>query len=102
MTIRASASNVIDDFVTYDPSRLLDELIEKLCLQSDSELARTIDVAPTVISKIRHRLIPVGPIMLIRMHEVSELTIGELRLLMGDRRQKMRHNGQALKPQNVE
>ncbi|AMO94019.1 hypothetical protein CFter6_1307 [Collimonas fungivorans] len=36
--------------------------------------------------------------MLIRMHEVSGLSIGELRALMGDRRQKFRISDKHFKP----
>jgi hypothetical protein len=43
-----------------------------------------------VISKIRHRTLPVGASLLIRMHEVTDLSIRELRELMGDRRKRMR------------
>lgn len=75
---------------TYDPNRLLDALIEKLNLKNDAALSRALEVAPPVISKIRHRRLPVGASLLIRMHEVSDLSIRELRDLMGDRRSKYR------------
>lgn len=74
----------------YDPDRLLDALIDHLKLKNDAALSRALEVAPPVISKIRHRRLPVGAALLIRMHEVSELTIRDLRYLLGDRRQKFR------------
>ena len=52
----------------YDPNRLLDTLIEKLRLKNDAALSRALEVAPPVISKIRHRRLPVGASLLIRMH----------------------------------
>ena len=70
----------------YDPNRLLDTLIQHLNLKNDAALSRALEVAPPVISKIRHHRLPVGASLLIRMHEVSELSIKELRRLMGDRR----------------
>ncbi|WP_256081082.1 hypothetical protein [Massilia sp. YIM B04103] len=76
--------------IQYNPDRLLDTLIERLRLKNDAALARALEVAPPVISKIRHRRLPVGASLLIRMHEVSELTIRDLRYLLGDRRQKFR------------
>ncbi|MBB3121767.1 hypothetical protein [Pseudoduganella violacea] len=76
--------------VEYNPDRLLDTLIERLGLKNDAALSRALEVAPPVISKIRHRRLPVGAALLIRMHEVSELTIRDLRYLMGDRRKKYR------------
>ena len=74
----------------YNPDRLLDALIEHLQLKNDAALSRALEVAPPIISKIRHRRLPVGAALLIRMHEVSELAISDLRYLMGDRRRKFR------------
>ena len=82
----------------YDPNRLLDTLIEKLRLKNDAALSRSLEVAPPVISKIRHRRLPVGASLLIRMHEVSELSIRDLRELMGDRRTKFRISDKQFKP----
>ena len=52
----------------------------------DAALARALEIAPPAISKIRHCRMPAGASLLIRMHEVSGLTIWNLRYLMGDRR----------------
>ncbi|WP_211460506.1 hypothetical protein [Collimonas silvisoli] len=81
-------SNKLDDQVTYDPNRLLDALIEKMHLKYDVALSRLLEVDPPVISAIRHRRLPIGPTLLISMHEASGLTIAELRSLMGDHRKK--------------
>lgn len=74
----------------YNPNHLLDTLIRYLNLKNDAALSRVLEVAPPVISKIRHNRLPVGASLLIRMHEVSDLSIKELRRLMGDRRSKFR------------
>ena len=84
--------------IQYNPDNLLDALIEKLQLKNDAALSRVLEVAPPVISKIRHRRLPVGASMLIRMHEVSDLNISELRALMGDRRGKFRISDAQFKP----
>lgn len=76
--------------LNYDPSNLLDNLIEKLDLKNDAALSRTLEVAPPVISKVRNRKLPVGASLLVKMHEVSGMSIRELRNLMGDRRDKFR------------
>src|SRR3954471_21611622 len=91
-------SNRLADQVAYDPNNLLDALIEKLSLKNDAALSRALEVAPPVISKIRHRRLPVGASLLIRMHEVSDLSIKDLRILMGDRRDKFRISSQQFKP----
>jgi hypothetical protein len=92
-----------DDFqqeneLNYDPERLLDHLIGKLRLKNDAALSRALEVAPPVISKIRTGKLPVGASMLIRMHEVSELSIRDLRFLLGDRRNKFRMSEKHFKP----
>lgn len=82
----------------YDPNNLLESLIEKLNLKNDAALSRALEVAPPLISKIRHRRLPVGASLLIRMHEVSDLSIRDLRHLMGDRRNKFRISDKQFKP----
>jgi hypothetical protein len=89
------------DQVAYDPNNLLDALIEKLNLKNDAALSRALEVAPPVISKIRHRRLPVGASLLIRMHEVSDLSIKDLRILMGDRRDKFRISDKQFKPKDT-
>lgn len=74
----------------YDPNKLLDSVIQKLNLKNDASLSRLLEVAPPVISKIRHNRLPVGASLLVRMHEVTGLTIRELREILGDNRQKYR------------
>lgn len=75
---------------TYNPNHLLDILLGKMQLKNDAALARILEVQPPVISKIRHHKLPVGASLLIRMHEVTGLSIRDLRDLMGDRRTKYR------------
>ncbi|MCD6026416.1 MAG: hypothetical protein K0R08_935 [Solimicrobium sp.] len=88
------------DEIDYDPNNLLDMLIKQLHLKNDAALSRALEVAPPVISKIRHRRLPVGASLLIRMHEISDLSIKELRALMGDRRTKFRISDKQFKPQD--
>jgi hypothetical protein len=87
---------------SYNPNHLLDVLIERLKLKNDAALSRALEVAPPVISKIRHRRLPVGASLLIRMHEVSSLSVRELRDLMGDRRTKYRLSDAQGKPKPAE
>lgn len=74
----------------YNPNQLLDTLIGKLSLKNDAQLSRALEVAPPVISKVRHHRLPVGASLLIRMHELSGIDIRELRELMGDTANKFR------------
>lgn len=86
----------------YDPDNLLGSLISKMNLKNDAALSRALEVAPPVISKIRHRRLPVGASLLIRMHEVTDLSIQELRALMGDRRGKFRISDKQFKPKQAQ
>jgi plasmid maintenance system antidote protein VapI len=74
----------------YNPGNLLDSMISHLQLRTDADLSRALQVAPPMISKMRHSRLPVGGAVLIRMHEVSGLSLGTLRDMMGDRRRKFR------------
>lgn len=72
----------IPDGAEYDPNRVLDAIINKLKLKNDAALSRLLEVAPPVISKIRHNTLPIGATLLLRMHEVSDYSLRELRSLM--------------------
>jgi hypothetical protein len=91
-------SDLLLNHPEYNPNHLLDSLIERMGLKNDAALSRTLEVAPPVISKIRHRKLPIGASLLIRMHEVSDLSIKDLRLMMGDRREKFRISPEQFKP----
>lgn len=74
----------------FNPHALLDALMKELSLKNDAALSCALEVAPPVISKIRHGRLPVGATILISMHELTGKSIAELRALMGDRRAKFR------------
>jgi hypothetical protein len=84
--------------ITYNPDHLLDTLIKQFVLKNDAGLCRVLEISPPLISKIRHRRMQITASLLIRMHEVSGLSIAELRSLMGDRRKKWRISDQQFKP----
>lgn len=65
-----------------DANPLLDTIIDNLGLKNDAALSRILEVAPPVISKIRHRKLHIGASMLIRMHEETNLSIRELKNLL--------------------
>jgi hypothetical protein len=78
----------------YDPNRLFDYLLAALRLKNDAALARLLEIEPPTISKIRHRKLRIGAGLLLRLHDVSNLGIRELRDLMGDRRDRFRRTEQ--------
>ena len=82
-------SKLTTDPSAYNPNYLLDELIAKLELKNDAALARVLEVAPPVISKIRHQTLPIGATILIRMHEVSDFSIRELKEMLSHQPQAL-------------
>ena len=90
--------NTTEDASSYDPDSLLDAIIKQLHLKNDAALSRALEVAPPVISKIRHRRLPIGASLLLRMNEVTDISIKDLRALMGDRRAKFRISSLSFKP----
>jgi len=74
-------SKTILDNPTYDANPLLDFLIAELHLKNDAALSHRLQIAPTVISKLRHRILMIGPSMMIRIHDEVGISIGEIRNL---------------------
>ena len=75
-TTATSPYRSLDD--AHGNNELLDMLLAK-GPKNDAALARALEVAPPVISKIRHGRLPIGASLLIRMHEVFDVSIGELK-----------------------
>lgn len=74
----------------YDPNQLLDALLARLNLKNDAALSRALDVARPVLASIRQRSLGIGAWLLVRMAEISDLSIADLRRLMGDQRARLR------------
>lgn len=68
---------------TYNPNGLLDHLIAGMSLKNDAALARAFNLAPPVISKIRHERLPVGPSFLIKCHEIAGMEFPHIRSFVG-------------------
>lgn len=62
---------------------MLDSLIATMQLKNDAALARRLEVAPPVVSKLRHGTLPVGASILISAHEESGISIADLKALAG-------------------
>ena len=62
---------------------LLEAVSNKLGVVSDAALARVLQLAPPVISKLRHGKLSVGPALLINCHEETGISIKDLKHLAG-------------------
>lgn len=63
------------------PNVLLDTIIERYGVRNDAELSRMLEVQPPVLSKIRHHRLPVGAVLMIRLHETFGMPIGDIKAL---------------------
>lgn len=73
----------------HDPAsqtqhRLLDAVAQQLGAKNDAALSRLLGVAPPQLSKIRRGRLPVGATMLLRLHEITDMSIRDLRALLND------------------
>ena len=58
---------------------LLDAAIARNQLKSDAALSRLLEVAPPVLSKVRHAKLPVGDALIVRVQEFAGMTLPESR-----------------------
>jgi hypothetical protein len=65
-----------------DPNAFLDFLQARLQLKNDAQLSRTMGVPPPVLSKFRHFRVPVGASFLIQAHDITGLTLNDLRSIL--------------------
>jgi transcriptional regulator with XRE-family HTH domain len=62
--------------------KLLDHLIDKHQLKNDAALAKMLDTTPGYISKIRNGLMKPGATMIIEVHEVTKMSIKDIKALL--------------------
>lgn len=62
---------------------LFDAIIRIEGLKNDAALARLLDLAPPVVSKIRHGRLAVGPALILKVHEELGMPVREIRDLIG-------------------
>jgi hypothetical protein len=74
----------------YDPNRLLNMVMQKIGVASDEALTARLRVSSAIIRSLRAGTLPVGASLLIWMSEISDMTVVELRRVLGDRRAKFR------------
>ncbi len=71
---------------SYSPDHFLNRLLRKMNLKNDAALARTLEVTPAIVSRIRNKKAPISANLLLMIHDVSDIAIPELRRMMGDSR----------------
>ncbi|MBC3906245.1 hypothetical protein H8L47_01555 [Undibacterium sp. NL8W] len=66
-------------------NNLLDHAIKSAGLKNDAGLARMLEVAPPVISKIRHKHLPVGATLAVAITEETDLSIADIAAILAGR-----------------
>lgn len=67
----------------YDPIGLIDFLVDELNLKNDAALCRLLGLNPPVISKIRNRVLPITGDTLVRMQDLTNISVDTLREVAG-------------------
>jgi hypothetical protein len=83
----------------YNPGNLLDTLQRLYNVRNDLQFAIKLDLQPPFLCKLRNRRIDAPATLLIYLNEETNLSIRELRALMGDYR---RHCGPSASHPTVE
>jgi len=87
---------------SYDSNHLLDSILDKLQLPDDAALCEALDVDESVISDLRHLRREVDAALLIRMHELTDISIVGLRNILGDRRRRARFAAEENRPRHTD
>lgn len=77
-------------FKDYSPIYFFDELKKRLSLTTDASVCRAFNIPPPIVSKIRHGKSGVSPKILLKVHEMTNIPIFELRGMMQDKRRYFR------------
>lgn len=63
-------------------NRLLDRVMASQNLKNDAALSRALGVAPPVVSKLRNGVLPVGPSLVLKIHERFGMAVKEIRAVL--------------------
>lgn len=80
MRVRNLRRKIID-YPGYDPAPLFARVFEVTGCKNANQLSKIIDVSPPVLSRVIRSRFVLSAEMLIRIHEVSGISIGELKSL---------------------
>lgn len=67
----------------FDPNKAVDWMLKKLECKNDAALCRKLEIQPPVISKIRHKKLPIGDSLLIRLHEETGIGTKQIKAEIG-------------------
>lgn len=77
-TERSDMANCIEKI-----NKFLDDLRDEFDIQSDRQLSRLINTAPSNICRVRSGNLPFGPAYILAIHEVFDIPVKEIRERIG-------------------
>jgi hypothetical protein len=69
----------------YDPKALIAHVKKALGIKKDSDLVKLVGFNASVISKVRHKRKLLSAELLLAFHDLTGLSVQEMRWVMGDR-----------------
>lgn len=67
----------------YNPNKLFDYICNTYNLKNDAALAKFLNTAPPVISKIRYRKFGISDSLILMLHETTNLPTREIKAILG-------------------
>jgi uncharacterized radical SAM superfamily Fe-S cluster-containing enzyme len=61
------------------PNKLLDHVLDITKIKNDAKLSRALDIAPPVLSRVRHGTMKVGASLILKIHELTGMPIKEIK-----------------------
>lgn len=68
---------------TTGGATLLDHILRHGMAKNDAAISRALNVAPPVISKVRHNKLPVTPGVILAVHEAFDIPVATIRQIAG-------------------
>lgn len=68
---------------SYNPQAFIHAIKTHLNLKNDAAVARALQFTPPVISKLRHKSMPVTPLIMLRVIEATGWTVKQARKALG-------------------
>jgi hypothetical protein len=67
----------------YTPEKLFDHIMAVYKLKNDAALGRLLDIDTPRLSRLRHKVLPVGAQTVLKVHDITGLSVSQIRKLAG-------------------
>ena len=63
--------------------KLLDHVLKVTGIKNDAVLSRKLEIAPPVLSKIRHGQLKLGASLILKIHELTDIPVKQIKEMAG-------------------